>query len=101
MLICCTADGLHNEASASREHVLLKITSSDDEDLPKNIYQTADIIVQQSSTEIGLTALGFFKLSKGALLTIYSLVITYVIILLQSVQGPGVGKLLKNATELN
>uniref|UniRef100_A0A914VAC5 Gustatory receptor n=1 Tax=Plectus sambesii TaxID=2011161 RepID=A0A914VAC5_9BILA len=84
-LVCCVVANLHDEIIASRDHILFRVANENaDADLDENIYQTVGIIVKQATTDIGITALGFFKISKGALLMTYSFVITYVVILLQS-----------------
>uniref|UniRef100_A0A914XLA9 Uncharacterized protein n=1 Tax=Plectus sambesii TaxID=2011161 RepID=A0A914XLA9_9BILA len=97
--ICFSADRLHNEVLMAKESILLKISDENEEkDFSCKILQTANIISQQATSDIGITALGFFKLSKSALLTIYSFVITYVVILLQSPSGAVGNKSVINVT---
>uniref|UniRef100_A0A914WZ32 Gustatory receptor 3 n=1 Tax=Plectus sambesii TaxID=2011161 RepID=A0A914WZ32_9BILA len=85
ILLCFSADDLHNEAKEAKECICLKIVKENVRGrLDADIYQTASIIMQRATTDVGITALGFFTVSRAALLAIYSFIATYVVILLQT-----------------
>uniref|UniRef100_A0A914VJF3 Uncharacterized protein n=1 Tax=Plectus sambesii TaxID=2011161 RepID=A0A914VJF3_9BILA len=84
-ILCLSAEGLHNAAKEAKERVCFKIAEGGkDVDVDNTTYNIAMMICQQSTVDSGITAFGFFTVSKEMLLTIYSFIATYVVILLQT-----------------
>uniref|UniRef100_A0A914X6R5 Uncharacterized protein n=1 Tax=Plectus sambesii TaxID=2011161 RepID=A0A914X6R5_9BILA len=72
-------------AKQLKETVCFKIAEgSKNIDVDSTTYNIAMMICQQSTIDTGITAFDFFTVSKEMLLTIYSFIATYVVILLQS-----------------
>ncbi|XP_046571684.1 uncharacterized protein LOC124279850 [Haliotis rubra] len=74
-----------NTASKGMEDVLYQIGIDWSDDKTTRAYQM--FLYRVSTSDVGITALGFFTINKGTVLTMVGTIVSYVIVILQSPTG--------------
>uniref|UniRef100_A0A914VGB1 Uncharacterized protein n=1 Tax=Plectus sambesii TaxID=2011161 RepID=A0A914VGB1_9BILA len=88
-VLCLSAEGLHKAVKHASDCACSRIAeSSKEHTIDSKTYSIGNMICKQAAIDLGITAFEFFTVSKELLLTVYSFIATYVVILLQTPSAP-------------